>query len=361
MVYQRFQSLSPAGLLIDDVEIGPDRIVITTRCRAAAAKCPDCGRQSEPVHSRYDRRLLDLPSHGRAVQLRVAVRRFRCAEPGCRRCIFAERLDETVAGRSARRTFRLEAIVHHLGVALGGRPAATLARRLMLPVSKDTLLRVVRRHAARDSSPLCVIGIDDWAWKRGQRYGSIICDLERRRVVDLLPDREPGTVEAWLSRHPEIAVISRDRGGSYGRAAARAAPQAVQVADRWHLMENASAAFLEAVRRSMRPIRMALGSTVIDPALLTHAERLQHDGHLRPKSAPRSGRSCVGRVGAASWYARSCAAAEATCSVAGRTRLSRIFLGSMPNGRPAAATAPSCGGGFGPPASEGVCELLRSG
>src|SRR5207344_1380053 len=105
---------------------------------------------------------------------------------------------------------------------------------------------------------------------------------ERRR---LLPDREPGTVEAWLSCHPEIRVISRDRGGSYGRAAARAAPQAVQVANRWHLMENASAAFLEAVRRSMRPIRMALGSTVIDPALLTHAERLQHDGHLRREEA----------------------------------------------------------------------------
>ncbi len=285
MVYQRFQSLSPAGLLIDDVEIGPDRIVITARCRAAAGECPDCGRQSGRVHSCYNRRLFDLPSHGRAVQLRVAVRRFRCTTSGCRRRIFAERLDETVAGRSARRTFRLEAIVHHLGVALGGRPAATLARRLMLPVSKDTLLRVVRRRAAGDRSPLCVIGIDDWAWKRGQRYGSIICDLERRRVVDLLPDREPGTVEAWLSCHPEITVISRDRGGSYGRAAARAAPQAVQVADRWHLMENASAAFLEAVRRSMRPIRQALGSTVIDPALLTHAERLQHDGYLRRQEA----------------------------------------------------------------------------
>jgi transposase len=132
---------------------------------------------------------------------------------------------------------------------------------------------------------LCVIGIDDWAWKRGRRYGSIVCDLERRRVVDLLPDREPATVEAWLSRHPEIRVISRDRGGGYGQAATRAAPQAVQVADRWHLMENASAAFLEAVRRSMRSIRMALGSAGIDPALLTHAERLQHDGYLRCQEA----------------------------------------------------------------------------
>src|SRR6202162_3437256 len=215
MVYAGFQSWSPAGLLINDVEIGPDRILITARCRAAAGACPDCGQQSKQVHSRYERRLLDLPSHGRAVQVRVAVRRFRCAEPSCRRQIFAEQLGDAVAGRSARRTFRLEAIVRHLGVALGGRPAAALARRLMLPVSKDTLLRVVRRHAGRDSSPLCVLGIDDWAWKRGQSYGSIICDLERRRVVDLLPDREPGTVEAWLSRHPEIAVISRDRGGGY--------------------------------------------------------------------------------------------------------------------------------------------------
>jgi transposase len=237
------------------------------------------------VHSRYERKLLDLPSHGRAVRLRIVVRRFRCTEPSCRRRIFAESLGEAIASRSARRISRLETVVHHLGIALGGRPAAALARMLMLPVSKDTLLRVVRRRTACNTSPLHVIGIDDWAWKRGQRYGSIICDLERRRIVDLLPDREPATVEAWLSLHPEIAVISRDRGGGYGRAATRAAPQAVQVADRWHLMENSSAAFLDVVRRSMRPIRQALGSAVIDRALLTCAERLQHEGYLRREEA----------------------------------------------------------------------------
>ena len=96
----------------------------------------------------------------------------------------------------------------------------------------------------------------------------MVCDLERRRIIDLLPDREPATVAAWLATHPEITVVSRDRGAGYGRAVSKGAPQAVQVADRWLLMENASAAFLEAIRRSMKAIRQVLGSTVIEPALL---------------------------------------------------------------------------------------------
>ena len=125
---------------------------------------------------------------------------------------------DAVAARSARRTSRLEAIVHHLGIALGGRPAAALARRLMLPVSKDTLLRVVRRHAAYDTSPLCVIGIDDWAWKRGQRYGSIICDLERRSST-CFPIASPPrsrlgcrtTLKSASSRATAVAVMARLR------------------------------------------------------------------------------------------------------------------------------------------------------
>jgi transposase len=126
-----------------------------------------------------------------------------------------------------------------------------------------------------------VIGIDDWAWRRNQRYGTIICDLERRRPIRLLSDREPATAEAWLLKQPQIATVARDRGGAYALAAARALPGATQVADRWHLMENASCAFLEAVRGSMRQIRMAIGATVVDPALLTAAERIQYEGFLR--------------------------------------------------------------------------------
>jgi transposase len=151
----------------------------------------------------------------------------------------------------------------------------------MLPVSNDTLLRVVRRRARSGTDPLRVVGVDDWAFRRNHRYGTIICDLERRQIVKLLPDCEIATVAAWLAAHPGILVVSRDRGGGFGEAAARALPDAIQVADRWHLMENASTTFLEAVSKSMKLIRTALGATVVDPKLLTCAERLQYEGYLR--------------------------------------------------------------------------------
>jgi transposase len=126
-----------------------------------------------------------------------------------------------------------------------------------------------------------VIGIDDWAWRRNQRYGTIICDLERRRPISLLPDREPATAQAWLAGQPQIAIVARDRGGGYAVAAAKALPNATQVADRWHLMENASRAFLDAVRKSMRQVRAAIGAATINPDLLTAAERIQYEGYLR--------------------------------------------------------------------------------
>ena len=151
----------------------------------------------------------------------------------------------------------------------------------MLPVSNDTLLRMVRRRAGLRAEPLSAIGIDDWAWHKGHRYGSIVCDLQRRRIVTLLADREVATVEAWLRHHPEIMVIARDRGGGYGEAASRALPNAIQVADRWHLIENASAALLDVVRKSMRLIRNAIGATTIDRELLTSAERLRSGYSIR--------------------------------------------------------------------------------
>lgn len=278
-------SLVPRGLVVESVSEFEDMIKVTVRSGTAAAACPSCESVSQRVHSRYIRQVADLPCSGRRVCLSLIARRFFCSAENCKRWIFAERFDEAVLAAHARRTARLDCVVHHLGLALGGRPAASFARRLMLPVSNDTLLRVVRRRARQTTEPLTVVGIDDWTFRRNHRYGSIVCDLARRRIVALLPDREVATVEAWLVEHPEIKILSRDRGGGYGEATAKALPGAVQVADRWHLMENASAAFRDAVRKSMRAIRTALGATTVNPDLLTFAERLQYEGYLRREEA----------------------------------------------------------------------------
>ncbi|MDF0522201.1 ISL3 family transposase [Bradyrhizobium yuanmingense] len=183
------------------------------------------------------RRLSDLPWQGRVVEIRLHARRFRCANSQCSRRIFTERLPETVRPK-ARRTSRLSESQLAIGFAVGGEPDARLSRRLAMPASGDTLLRMIR--AAEFSSPGAprVIGIDDWAWRKGLRYGTIICDLERNRVIDVLPDRNADTVASWLGRHPGIEVIARDRAGIHSEGARRGAPDAIQVADRFHLLQN---------------------------------------------------------------------------------------------------------------------------
>jgi transposase len=273
--------LVPPGFIVEAVVSDSVRTIMTVRSSGTFSLCPSCGAVSRRIHSRYRRRLTDLPLSGQIVHLFVLARRFRCEAVLCGTQIFTERFADGAIAPFARRTARLDCIVYHLGLALGGRPAASFARRLMMPVSNDTLLRVVRRRARIPSHPLHVVGIDDWAWRRNHRYGSIVCNLERRRVVTLLADREQATAEAWFANHPEIAIIARDRGGGYGEAAAKALPNAVQVADRWHLMENASRAFVDAVRKSMRNIRTAIGASTINPELLTCAERLQYEGYIR--------------------------------------------------------------------------------
>jgi transposase len=277
----RSSQLVPKGFVVDQMTRSVGRVRISVRSAQPTGLCPSCGTVSRRVHSRYLRQPSDLPLAGHKVSLLVTVRRFRCDAVLCGRQVFAERFAEDALGCRARRTGRMEHIIHHLGLALGGRPAASFAQRLMLPVSNDTLLRVVRRRAQVPYEPLSVVGIDDFAWRRNHRYGTIVIDLERRRPVTLLPDREIATSRAWLADHPSITVVARDRGGGYGEAITKALPHATQVADRWHLMENASRAFLDAVRKSMRQIRSVIGATVINPALLTSAERLQYEGFLR--------------------------------------------------------------------------------
>lgn len=258
----------PASLQLEAIYPDADAITITLRTSRLSVPCPDCDQPTEQVHSWYQRTCTDLPWQGLAVRFRLHTRRWRCPNPDCARQVFTERLP-TVVALFARRTIRLAEVVDAIAFALGGEAGARVLATLGLPVSADTLLNRVRAAPATVQSAPRVIGIDDWAWRKGLRYGTIIVDLERHRVLDLLPDRAAETVSRWLRRHPRIEVIARDRGDAYSDAATSGAPQAIQVADRWHLLHNLVAVVEESLlqhRPALRAAAQALDPDTMPPA-----------------------------------------------------------------------------------------------
>jgi transposase len=267
---------APVGSRLDHCLLNLDDLTVYLAITHPTAPCPLCGSDARRVHSRYTRRLTDLPCFDRAVQLRVTVRRFSCPKPECPRRIFAERLPG-FAEPYARTTSRLRQAHESIGCALGGEAGARLAIRLSMTTSPDTLLRRIKQIKDDSAPPPRFVGIDDWAWRKGQRYGTIVVDLERSDVVDLLPDRDAETVKKWLVEHPGIELVSRDRSSAYSQASAEAAPEAQQVADRWHLLKNLreaierlferrSAVIGEALKVAETPTRPACGPMAAEAA-----------------------------------------------------------------------------------------------
>lgn len=250
---KRLLPFIPPQFLVEQVRRCADQVAIICRARRSAARCPNCRRRSTRLHSRYLRRIADLPWQGRPVRLWFRARRLRCDNQRCGQRIFAERAEAVSA--YGRRTVRLRDTQRNVGLVLGGEGGARLIERLGMAASPDTVLRIVRRDSGGQHRVPRILGVDDWAWRRGKRYGTMLIDLEGNRVVDLLPDRAGGTLANWLKAHPGVEIIARDRGGAYARGAREGAPNARQVADRWHMLRNCSDILLTAVERRYRLVR----------------------------------------------------------------------------------------------------------
>jgi transposase len=267
------------GLRFDNLVFTPELAIAHFTATAKSAACPSCGTRSDHVHSHYRRTVADLPCVERFLALRLRLRRFRCANVGCPRTLFCERLPGLLAAH-ARSTDRLTDAHRAVGFALGGEAGARLAEQLDMPTSPDTLLRRVKNAPEEPAPAPRYVGVDDWAIRKGQRYGTILIDLERGRVLDLLPGRDGTALQAWLQEHPGVELLTRDRWAAFAQAAAAGAPQARQVADRWHLLKN----LREKVERLLGRMAAVVQVSLREPAPVE--EQPPTGGVPAPSTAP---------------------------------------------------------------------------
>jgi len=272
----------PNGLEVTEIEMKNKVLTITAVSTQMRPCCPLCGTPASRVHSRYCRQVADLPCGGQHVRLFVHVRKCFCEVTTCARKIFTERLTPFVEPW-ARVTRRLYQIVQVIGLATGGRLGVRVTDRLGIQTKRQTILRRIMALSADPVGQVIELGIDDFAFRRGRKYGTILVDMQRHKVIDVLPDRKAETSAAWMAIHPEIELVSRDRGGDYASAAATGAPQAVQCADRFHLLKNLGEALEGVLARHLAAQRNRVAQEVRATPLST--EHAIHPPKLKPKQA----------------------------------------------------------------------------
>jgi len=266
--------LSPVLFSLVRLISHPTTITAVIASHQGTSDCPLCHLPSARIQSHYVRTLWDLPWQGVMLRLQVHARRFFCDTPTCPRQIFTERFPTEIAPY-ARRTLRLEHWLQVVGVALGGEAGARLLREIGVSASPDTLLARIRALTQPAITNPRVVGIDEFAFRRGRVFGTLLVDLETRQILDLLPDGNRTTVVQWFQDHPSVEIVSRDRAYTFGEAIRQGAPQAMQVADRWHLLANLGER-LEEFWRERKGLLRTPRQTILDthPALRNRTPRI---------------------------------------------------------------------------------------
>lgn len=257
----------PEALLPNISNFTLERLELENNCLNLIAKitvpiscCPLCENSSNKIHSSYYRQLADLPWGGIMVKVILKTHKFFCQNTNCLRKIFSHRLEGLSA--YARRTERQRVQLLAIGITAGGNPGSKLTSKLGMPVSASTILRLLNAQIVSDFETPRVLGVDDWAIRKGQNYGTILVDLEKQKPIDLFIGREADALQEWLEQHPGVEIISRDRASAYSEGASKGAPDAIQVADRWHLLKNMT----DAIKRMMNKHNQASRKTAVEIA-----------------------------------------------------------------------------------------------